>query len=164
MRKISRTALAILLMLMMEKSSLSQAASLRRTDFVELQRTSCEGSCPVYSVRIYADGRVLWDGLRAVKVSGNATARVAPAQARKLIEQFRTGGFWDLRDNYLASTTDLPGAITILHIGKREKRVVDGGPGPVWFQILGLHVDSLANTHQWIDPDKPPRKLPNSKP
>src|SRR5947209_16055953 len=35
------------------------------SDFVELQRTSCFGSCPVYTVRIHADGLVNWRGERS---------------------------------------------------------------------------------------------------
>ncbi len=31
-------------------------------DFVELQRTSCFGSCPVYTVQIRADGEITWRG------------------------------------------------------------------------------------------------------
>ncbi len=145
--------LAILLLLMMAKSSFSQTASLWRTDFVELQRTSCEGPCPVYSVRIYADGHVLWNGRNAVKVHGDATTRVAPAQARKLIEQFRNGGFWDLRDNssLLHGYRLCPERLPFFAIRKAgEARCRRRKRPALSLQILGLHLRFPLNTHQWI--------------
>src|SRR5687767_6036245 len=35
-------------------------APAQPTDFVELQRTPCYGSCPVYTVQIRGDGQVNW--------------------------------------------------------------------------------------------------------
>ncbi len=51
-------------------------------DYVELQRGPCFGSCPVYSLRIYADGRVNWKGEQNVQVAGEQTAAVPVAGAR----------------------------------------------------------------------------------
>ena len=138
----------VLCMLMSARSFLSQP--LDRNDFVELQRTGCLGSCPVYTVRIFADGRVVWKGKSAVKVRGDATSHVALAEASKLIEKFIASGFWDLPDQHGRSSVDGPSSITTLHVGKREKRFPDNpGTSPIWVELLGLKVDSLANTKQW---------------
>ena len=56
---------------------------LQPNDFVELQCTSCFGACPVYTVRIRADGNVSWKGNRGVMVMGPVTASVSPTDARR---------------------------------------------------------------------------------
>src|SRR6266699_137929 len=66
------------------------------SDFVQLQRTQCYGTCPSYTVRIQGDGRGVWSGERYVKETGGRGATVDPSQAVKLIEDFRTHGFWQL--------------------------------------------------------------------
>jgi hypothetical protein len=46
-------------------------------DFViSLERTSCFGECPVYSVTIDAKGNVTYDGKRFVRVEGRTTDRI----------------------------------------------------------------------------------------
>jgi hypothetical protein len=133
-------------------ASLSSQAALR-DDFVELQRTRCNGTCPAYSVRVYADGRVNWDGKYAVRVRGTASARISTKLAQELLENLRAGGFWDLRDEYRRRFEDTPGAVVILHIGKREKRVIDNGTAPTWLQLLENKIDTVANTQRWIRSD-----------
>ena len=146
MNRFSAMAL-VLCMLISARSSFTQPVKLDRNDFVELQRTECLGSCPVYTVRIFADGRVVWKGKSAVKVRGDATSHVALAEASKLIEKFIASGFWDLPDPHGRSSVDGPSSITTLHVGKRERRYP--GISPIWVELLGLKVDSLANTKQW---------------
>src|SRR5439155_19100462 len=90
---------------------------------VELQRTSCFGGCPVYTVRIGADGQVSWQGDRWVRVNRAATATVNSADARALIQKLRSSGFWDLCDRYSAHVSDAATVITALRVGNREKGV-----------------------------------------
>lgn len=95
-------------------------AAPQPADFVELQRTSCLGSCPVYSVQIRADGQVHWRGERSVRVVGDDTATIQSSDARALIEKFRTAGFWNLCSSYSAMVTDSSTVITTVHLGDQE--------------------------------------------
>src|SRR5437868_5071788 len=124
------------------------------SDFVELQRTSCFGSCPVYTVQIHADGHVNWRGKRSVRVVGEDTATIKPLDARALIEKFRTAGFWNLCSSYSAMVTDVPTVITTVRLADQEKRVSNYfSMAPSWLQPLEYEIDSVADTHRWIHGD-----------
>jgi hypothetical protein len=124
--------------------------AIQNGEFVELQRTRCFGPCPVYTVRICADGRVLWHGATNVELRGDAESHVPAADARKLIEQFRAKGFWTLPAEYPPLATDFPGEITTVSIGPDTKHVADNaGNPPAWLLELDNEIDSLADTHRW---------------
>jgi Domain of unknown function (DUF6438) len=155
----------VVLMIALTNTAFSQVKpALLPSDFVELQRGRCEGSCPIYAVRIYADGRIAWTGISGVRSPGKATARISANEATSLIREFRAKGFWDLRDEYPGGI-DGPTAVVILHEGKAEKRVSDAGHAPTWLQILENRVDKAANTDKWIHeslPTSPIRTRPSS--
>ena len=51
---------------------------------ITLQRTACFGACPVYTVSIYADGTVAYNGERFVEVEGTQTGSIDPASGRSV--------------------------------------------------------------------------------
>lgn len=128
-------------------------------DYVELERTQCFGSCPAYQVRIYADGRVEWNGKSHVQVAGQRSGQITPESARSLIEKFRDAGFWRLCAKYDRIITDLPSAITVIHLGSSDKSVSDRAQSaPDWLRDLDRSIDEVADTHAWIhgDPQREP--------
>ena len=50
-------------------------------DFVELSRSGCYGECPAYSVRVFEDGDVIWNGKFYVKVRGEKHSRITQETA-----------------------------------------------------------------------------------
>ena len=131
-------------------------------DYVELQRTQCFGSCPVYKVRVYADGQIAWSGTRHVQVVGERTGQITSEAARALIDQFRAAGFWNLCQSYTRMVTDLPTAIAVVHVANSEKSVSDRAQGaPDWLRDLDRTVDAVADTHAWIHGDPRLEMLPS---
>ena len=43
-----------------------------------MERTVCQGWCPAYSVQVFADGTLIYEGKRFVKTPGKVTKRVSP--------------------------------------------------------------------------------------
>ena len=123
---------------------------LADTDFVELQRSVCYGSCPAYTVRISADGRVTWNGEASVLTKGEASKSIPAAQAKSLIEKFRTPEFWSLCDHYWQMVTDNPTYKTTVNIGSSVKHVSDyAQSAPEFLRTLDGEIDLAANTHLW---------------
>jgi TonB family protein len=108
-------------------------------DFVELERWN-------ETVRVAADGSVTWSFRKALR-----RGRMTPAQAKSLLEQFRTQPVWDLCENYAqAGLMDGGGSSFKVRIGGREKGVSEyGDAAPPIFSKVELLVDAAANTHQW---------------
>lgn len=130
----------------------SPTQPLSPNDYVELSRSGCLGTCSAYTVRINADGQVLWNGERFVHKTGTATSSIAPERAREWIEKFRTNNFWSLNNSYGGDQgQDLQVIVTTLHIGDKEKRVSHlYDTAPKWIRKLESEIDKVANTNHWI--------------
>jgi hypothetical protein len=123
---------------------------LTDTDFVELQRSVCYGPCPAYTVRISADGRVTWNGESSVLIKGDASKTIPAAQAKNLIERFRTPEFWSLCDHYWQMVTDSATYKTTASIGGNSKQVSDyDDSAPEFLRTLDGQIDLAADTHLW---------------
>jgi len=132
----------------------STPQSIDPDDFVELRRSSCFGSCPVYTVRVSADGRITWQGERYVRVTGEETGSIEAATARALIEKFLAMDGWSLCSSYSVRVTDEATVTTTFHVGDREKRISDYfNTAPDWLRELEYGIDTLANTHRWVHGD-----------
>src|SRR5262245_55584899 len=133
-------------------TSMPPGDSVQPSDFVELQRTPCEGSCPAYTVQIRGDGQINW--LQQSVGRAGATSTVSPAEARGLLEKLRTNGFWGLCSNYSVAASDGPTVITTLHIAGQQKRVSDYfNGGPKLLHDFEIDIDGLADTHRRLHGD-----------
>jgi hypothetical protein len=111
-------------------------------DFVEVHRWN-------EIVRVGADGSVVWREGEQVKIS--RVGHLTQAQARSLLERFRTEAVWRLCGNYYqAGLMDRGGSSFTVRIGGLEKSVSEyGDVAPSIFGQVELAVDAAANTHQW---------------
>jgi hypothetical protein len=108
-------------------------------DFVELERWN-------EIVRVGAEGSVTWSFGKTLR-----RGQITPAEAKSLLEQFRTQQVWDLCENYYqAGLMDGGGSSFKVRIGGREKVVGEyGDVAPPIFREVELLVDVATNTHQW---------------
>jgi len=117
-------------------------SGLENGDFVEVHRWN-------EIVRVDGDGSVAWRD----REQGKASRRnhVTPAEAKSLLEQFRTQAVWGLCGNYYqGGLMDGDGSSFKVRIGGREKSVSEyGDVAPPIFREVELDVDAAANTHQW---------------
>ena len=75
---------------------------------IRLERTSCYGPCPVYTVTVDAQGVVTYDGEKFVRVIGRRTARISRSAMARLLASAERIRFFELQDSYTALVTDLP--------------------------------------------------------
>ena len=108
-------------------------------DFVELERWNED-------VRVDSDGSIAW---KQGKIS--QTGHITQAEAKSLMEQFRTQAVWGLCGGYnQAGLMDGGWSSFKVRIGGREKSVSEyGDVAPPVFREVELAVDAAANTHQW---------------
>ncbi len=88
---------------------------------VQLERTACLGTCPVYRVALRADGSFLLAGWYPKK--GCAWGNVPPADVAKLVAMAKKMGYAGLKASYAARVTDLPSADTQVTIDGKTKAV-----------------------------------------
>lgn len=71
-------------------STKTRGASTIPNDFsIRLTRGGCEGNCPIYSVRVDGQGRVVWKGERFVRETGTATKNVDGASLQSAMRRAR---------------------------------------------------------------------------
>ena len=129
---------------------------------VRLERRPCFGTCPVYSVALYDDGTVLFDGALNVRSTGRQVSRIAKRDVSRLVARLNAAGFAGLPDKIVAGSpacgdyaTDAPTVIVTLRRGSVNKTVEhDRGcaAAPAFLRSLEQAIDSVARTDRWIAP------------
>ncbi len=129
-----------------------------------LARATCFGTCPNYSVTIFADGKVQYHGAHFVMVRGDASATLTAAELAELTGVFEAAGFLDLPD-VLCGADDVPYATTSFDDGK-HRHTVHHDPtcslsktdkleaSSKTLSALEDAVDRIANTARWIGPEE----------
>ena len=139
--------------------SLSLAAA---APVITLERGACFGTCPVYKLAIFADGRVEYEGKEFVKRKGKAQARITKAALQSLVREFEKINYTRLDNEYVSEGpncpewwTDSPSAVTSLDWKGKKKTIrhYHGCRGArVLDQLTALEnkIDQVVNTKRWI--------------
>jgi hypothetical protein len=131
---------------------------------ITLERTSCFGECPVYSVSIDAKGNVTYEGTRFVRVEGRQTDRIPVSRVAALLETADRIRFFELNDRYRTirnpdgtetMVTDLPTTFVTITRAGRSRRVEDYVGAPQSLKELEQQIDEAARTTRWIRLDEP---------
>lgn len=120
---------------------------------ITLERTACFGACPIYTVSIDGNGRIVYNGLDFVTATGEQTAQIDPQQVQELIDFMINGDYFELEDAYTNRfVTDMPSAITSLTVDGKMKRIdhyFGDDAAPLILQQVENRIDTVANTSQW---------------
>jgi len=136
---------------------------------ITLERTGCEGGCAVYSLSVFADGRVVYRGKYFVRNRGRAEAKLTLEQLRQLLAEFEKADYFSLRNRYQypqegcpSTGIDYPGAITSFRINGRAKTIThdygcrekspDGAYPSVYPRelfALERRIDEIVGTSKW---------------
>ena len=113
------------------------------------ERTPCYGTCPGYTMQVFADGRVAYEGRRAVPLMGKKELRLPPATVATLLRTAREAHFDQFQDRYSRGATDLPSTIVAVRQPAGQLKTVvleDDAPENVQslFTYLGNQFDALA--------------------
>jgi hypothetical protein len=137
----------------------AQCVDMPPDPIIHLQRTSCLGTCPVYTVTIDARGTVTYVGERSVRVVGRRTAQIAPSVVATLLARAERIRFFDMRDAYrvieypngsVSSPSDLPTKVVTVMVNGRTKRVEDYVAAPDALGEFEREIDEAAGTKRWI--------------
>ena len=135
-----------------ETSLFPEGASISGEDFIEVRQLASYGNGPVYTVRVYGDGRLVWHGEKVVSSVGDASENINVAQAKALIANARQLGFGGLCDEYVMRGFDGGISVTTLRIGDQVKVVTNTGPSnaPSWLYKLSEQIAALDSVKKLI--------------
>ena len=78
---------------------------------ITFERTPCFGTCPGYKMQVYSDGRVEYEGRRAVPMMGKKELRLSANGVTDMLRQAQEAHFDQFQNRYSRNTSDLPSTI-----------------------------------------------------
>lgn len=128
-----------------------------------IERTGCFGWCPIYTLTIFRDGIVAYEGEAYVKAKGKVTGHLAPEQIRALDELFQRNRYVDLRDAYTEyETTDLPSVNTSYAARGKTKSIshyLGDSHAPRALTEIEDGIERIVGVEQWIGTEKERKDL-----
>jgi hypothetical protein len=137
------------------------AAAQESKPVVTLDRSACFGACPVYTVTIYEDGTVVYEGERFVEVTGRQTIQLEEARLVEIIQAFEDTGFLAWDDEYTDyRVTDGATYTLSLTLNGETKQIVHysgDDMAPLMLSYLENWIDWVVYTQQWtgVEPQIP---------
>ena len=126
---------------------------------LSLERQSCYGFCPMYTVSVDAQGLVTYNGDRFVKLKGIHKAQLSKNRLTRLYKALERAKLGQYKNQYKdMDVSDLPSAIlkvSGLKIGARVgSKTIDHYFGdknaPESLTRLENEVDALLGTRKWV--------------
>jgi hypothetical protein len=120
---------------------------------VTLSRGACFGLCPIYSVTLYSDGTVLFEGQRHTKVLGFQFGQIEEPAIRQVIEELDKAEFFDEVDHNGYDMTDMPSANIAVSLSGRVHSVshyYGDRDAPESLAQLESKIDDLLRSDQWV--------------
>jgi uncharacterized protein DUF6438 len=118
----------------------------------EIQRSSCYGKCPSYSIKLYSDGKAIYYGKANVDKIGYFEAYCDSQNFEAIFTAAEEIGYFAFRSQYPTdgrNLPDLPKTITYLKRGGLEKRIIDSFDAPSSLVQFEKWLDEFFNSLEW---------------
>jgi Domain of unknown function (DUF6438) len=124
---------------------------------VVLSRSSCFGSCPVYTITIHGDGAIEYVGSRFVKVGGKQIAAANSEAFATILQRLDQVHFFSLEDRAFARSFDSPGVSVAVRINGTSKSVAsdagcvgaESGAQAEFVQATN-DIDKIVGSERWV--------------
>ena len=155
MSKITFVIILLFAFLFLPGIVLGEVSDLNNTS-ITLERGMCYGYCPVYSLTLFGNGSVIYDGQKYVKDIGIRSGSVNTTSFNRLIDRFMKDGFFLMKDEYISfNITDMPSATLTFINGTgtwKIKHYYGDTSAPKNLTLLENAVDQAGNVIQWTEP------------
>jgi hypothetical protein len=123
---------------------------------IQMRRSGCvDEPCPIYSVSIYLNGTVVYDGRANVGVIGQRSWKIPSQRVSQLIAEIDAMGFLDTPEKAGTCPDMTRTAVVILDYrpGSTQKTVIHDdrcGSAPISLRALEDSIDRLSEAGRWI--------------
>jgi uncharacterized protein YnzC (UPF0291/DUF896 family) len=124
---------------------------------ISLERTACNGNCPVYSMTVYGDGMIEYEGFLNVPVKGKRIGSIAKDSVISLLNAIEKVNINELQAKYVKqSVTDMPSVLFKVILTKdgfiRGRSIIDyqgDDTAPEALRNLYNQMDGWYHFIQW---------------
>jgi len=111
---------------------------------IELKRTPCYGSCPVYTVKIDKSGKGLFEGVENVDKIGRVSFSLHQDELTEFENAFLQVDFYQLENIYHAEVSDLPTTYITYNKDGNRKKIMDYYGAPEELRNLENSIETLV--------------------
>src|SRR5918997_1447782 len=134
-----------------------------RISKVTLERTPCQGPCPVYRVTVFGSGDVRYFGEAHVARTGEHRWGISERRLERLAEAFERARYSRLEDRYTGREfADAPGCLTSIEYEDGSSKSIDhyhGDPSaPDALTELEDEIDRIVGVERYTEPELPPKR------
>ncbi|MBN8679548.1 MAG: hypothetical protein J0M29_15065 [Chitinophagales bacterium] len=124
------------------------------------KKTACMGKCPTYTVTIFANGAIQWEGIAYTQPLGKKNGKISPDMLEALREKARSIGFLQLNDMYPADPiADASATVVFLELDGKYKQVGEIFGAPKGLKELHKMFEDLIKKQGWNKPAQMKKKL-----
>jgi Domain of unknown function (DUF6438) len=127
---------------------------------ITLQRTPCDGPCPVYELTVLGTGKVSYSGEAHVHKTGTHRWTISGKRLRRLADAFREARYSRLEDRYTDREFEgAPGCLTSIEYEDGSSKSVEhyhGDPAaPDVLTHLEDEIDRIVGVERYTEPNIP---------
>ena len=141
-------SLGLILSLLISCTSTKKVGDVN-VPIIKLEKTSCFGNCPVYSLYIFENGSVIFDGVKNTDIIGSYKKQLSHSELKDIINSFNNANFFDFEDEYTSSITDLPTTYISYNYKGKYKKIRDYTGAPKKLKELEKIISNIVNEEGW---------------
>lgn len=126
------------------KINTDEAAPIKESLLLSLERTPCFGMCPTYKYTIFNTGKVIYEGEENVDNVGKYSAQLSKKQVSEIKDQINSSNIFSLKDKYDAKITDIPSTLLIINLDGKKKKIYDRHGAPEKLKKFEKFVDAIV--------------------
>jgi len=111
---------------------------------IEMKRTPCYGSCPVYTIKIDKKGKGLFEGIENVEKTGRFSFSLSQDELIEFENAFQEIDFYLLRNIYDAQVSDLPTTYITYNKDGKRKKIMDYYGAPAELRALENSIEAIV--------------------
>jgi hypothetical protein len=119
------------------------------SSLITFQKTACFGQCPVYTLEIFTDGNITFNGKKNIDKIGTYKKTISQAEVEGLISAFLNADFFNLNKEYTAKKTDLPTTLISFAYQGRMHWVKDYADAPQVLKNLEKMIEDIVKADGW---------------
>lgn len=90
-----------------------------------LETTPCYGTCPSYTIVVYDNDSLTYEGMRHVAKEGKMSKKLLKGTVKQLIGKFRGANFFKFQNQYTSNMSDFPTTYISFTDSGITKKVMD---------------------------------------
>lgn len=140
---------SVLFGLLLLPSCIIPAKIQKEKPVLSIEKLRCMGDCPVFTLEVYENGFVLYDGKMFVPLIGKYSGKISKKELKELQNKFLENGFFDFENSYKAPGMDLQTTFIYFSHNGKEKKIRDYSNPPDELRELEDLLSGLVDKIKW---------------